>query len=226
MRFFAIGAALGIFTATSQAGTILKLSLDNSSTSHISFTDAGTLSTRDANVPGFTGDQKTAVDYQDFLSATADIPPFNASVTVNGILRAGTPTVFPGGLMMQKFSGGTVSLYDSTNTLLLSGSLNDSALAGALGPPGTNALFTTSFNLVTGGTLASQIDPSSVALKMNITGVNGGSGFTVASPGGALNPFTAAAIFTLTGEVIPEPTAVMLCALAITIAGLLSGRRR
>jgi hypothetical protein len=61
---------------------------------------------------------------------------------------------------------------------------------------------------------------------MNITDVNGGSGFTVASPGGPLDAFTADAIFTITGEVVPEPAVAVLCALAMLFATLSSPRRR
>jgi hypothetical protein len=222
IRYIAIGVVIGIVAATAHAGTILKLSPGNSA-SHIEF-NTGVLSTVDDGTLGTAGEQNTAVDFQGFLSWITDIPPSNASVTLDGITRVGAPTVFPLGPMMQNFSGGTVFLYDASNTLLLSGSLNASTLAGALGPPGTNALFTTTFNVVTGGTLMSQIGPGSVALKMNITDVNGGSGFSVSSA--VLNPFTADALFTITGEIIPEPAAALLLAFGMGCAGFVTQRRR
>jgi hypothetical protein len=105
----------------------------------------------------------------------------------------------------------------------LAGSLNASTLAGAVGPPGTDALFTTTFNHVTGGTLASQIGPETVALKMNITDINGGAGFTVTTDGSLLKLFTAEALLTITGEQpIPEPASVLLIAtgIATTVLGI------
>ncbi|HEX2475399.1 MAG TPA: hypothetical protein VHK01_11665 [Lacipirellulaceae bacterium] len=225
VRSLAIGAVIGIFTSTGQAGTILKLN-PGTVASNIEF-NTGVLSTVDDGNAGTTGEQNTAVDFQGFLGAIPDIPPLNASVTLNGISRVGSATVFPFGLMMQNFSGGTVSIYDASNTLLLSGSLNASTLAGAVGPPGTDVLFTTTFNLITGGTLAPQIGPGSVALKMNITEVNGGAGFTVATEGSVLNPFTAEALLTLTGEQpVPEPATALLAAVVTGMTVLGIRRRR
>jgi hypothetical protein len=194
--------------------------------SNIEF-NAGVLSTVDDLNAGTTGEQNTAVDFQGFLSGIPDIPPLNGSVTLNGVTRVGSATVFPFGLMMQNFSGGNVSIYDASNTLLLSGSLNASTLAGAVGPPGTNSLFTTTFNHVTGGTLASQIGPETVALKMNITDVNGGAGFSVATDGSILNPFTAEALLTITGEQpIPEPAAALLLTIGTAMTVFTIRRRR
>jgi hypothetical protein len=221
IRLLAIGAVIGIFTSAGQAGTILKLN-PGTAASNIEF-NAGVLSTVDDLNAGTTGEQNTAVDFQGFLSGIPDIAPLNASMTLNGISRVGSATVFPFGLMMQNFSGGTVSIYDASNMLLLSGSLNASTLAGAAGPPGTDALFTTTFNLVTGGTLAPQIGLGTIALKMNITDVNGGAGFTVASPDSILNPFSAEALLTITGEqAIPEPATALLLAfgMGMTIFGI------
>jgi hypothetical protein len=225
LRILAICAVIGVVASATQAGTILKLNPDTTA-SNIKF-DAGILSTVDDLNAGTTGEQNTAVDFQGFLSGIPDIPPLSASVTLNGITRVGSATVFPFGLMMQNFSGGNVSIYDASNTLLLSGSLNASTLAGAVGPPGTDALFTTTFNHVTGGSLAPQIGPETVALKMNITAVNGGSGFTVATEGSVLNPFMAEALLTITGEQpIPEPTAALLLAFGGGVTVLGTRRRR
>lgn len=209
-----IGAVIGIFALTAPAGTIMKLSPGNSA-SHIEF-DAGVLSMVDDGNGATTGEHNTALDFQGFLSSFSDIPA-NASVTVNGITKVGSATVFPNQLMMQNFTGGTVSLYDAANTLLLSGSLKASTLAGSLGVTGANdALFTTSFNHVTGGTLADNILPGSLTLKMNIAGINGGAGLS--APGSILSPFTANALLTITGEV-PEPGTYLLLAVGVAIAG-------
>jgi hypothetical protein len=217
----AMGAVIGIFALAAPAGTIMKLSPGNSA-SHIEF-DAGVLSTVDDGNGATTGEHNTALDFQGFLSSFSDIPT-NASVTVNGITKVGSATVFPNQLMMQNFSGGTVSLYDAANTLLLSGSLKASTLAGSLGVTGANdALFTTSFNHVTGGTLADDILPGSLTLKMNIAGINGGAGLS--APGSVLSPFTANVLLTITGEV-PEPGNCLLLAIGIAIAGFWARQRR
>jgi hypothetical protein len=217
----AIGAVFAISASTAPAGTIMKLSPEDSA-SHIEFT-SNVLSTVNDDISATTGEHNTAIDFQGFLDRLDDIPE-DASVTVNGITRVGSATVFFGQLLLQNFTGGTVSLYDASNTLLLSGSLNASTLAGSLGVTGANdALFTTSFNQITGGTLAHGMDPDSITLKMNIGGINGGAGLT--APGSVLSPFTATALLTITGEV-PEPGSYLLLALGMGIAGSWTGRRR
>jgi hypothetical protein len=212
----AIGAVIAIFVSTAPAGTIIKLSPGNAA-SHIEFDEYGVLSTVNDNNSGTTGEHNTAVDFQGFLGSLDDIPE-NASVTVNGITRVGSATVFPTiQLMLQNFSGGTVSIYDTSNTLLLSGSLNASTLAGSLGATGADdALFTTSFNVITGGTLADEIDPSSLTLKMNIGDIDGGAGLS--APGSVLSPFTANALLTITGELVPEPGTYLLLSVGMAIA--------
>jgi hypothetical protein len=217
IRSIAIGAVIGIFASSAAAGTIIKMSPANTA-SHIEF-NAGVLSTVDDLNAATTGEHNTALDFQGFLDSIPDIASANASVTVNGISRVGSATVFPTiQLMMQNFSGGTVSIYDATNTLLLSGSLNASTLAGSLGATGANdALFTTSFNVITGGTLAHGIDPSSLTLKMNIGDIDGGAGLS--APGSVLSPFTANALLTITGELpVPEPGTYLLLAVGMAIA--------
>ncbi|HEY3392801.1 MAG TPA: PEP-CTERM sorting domain-containing protein [Lacipirellulaceae bacterium] len=219
----AIGAVIGVFASTAPAGTIMKLSPGNSA-SHIEF-DAGVLSTVDDGNGATTGEHNTAVDFQGFLESIPDIASADASVTVSGITKAGSATIFPNQLMLQNFTGGTVSLYDAANTLLLSGSLKSSTLAGSLGPTGANdALFTTSFNIITGGTLAHGIDPSSVTFKMNIGGINEGAG--LGAPESMLSPFTANALLTITGELpVPEPGTYLLLAVGMAIAGFWARQR-
>lgn len=219
----AIGAVIGVFASTAPAGTIMKLSPGNSA-SHIEF-DAGVLSTVDDGNGATTGEHNTAVDFQGFLESIPDIASADASVTVSGITKAGSATIFPNQLMLQNFTGGTVSLYDAANTLLLSGSLKSSTLAGSLGPTGANdALFTTSFNVITGGTLAHGIDPSSVTFKMNIGGINEGAG--LGAPESMLSPFMANALLTITGELpVPEPGTYLLLAVGMAIAGFWARQR-
>jgi hypothetical protein len=221
LRSVAIGAVISIVASTASAGTIMKLS-PGTSASHIEFA-SNVLSTTDDGNTATTGEHNTAVDFQGILGSRPDIAA-DASVTVNGITRVGSATVFPNQLMLQNFSGGTVSIYDVANTLLLSGSLKASTLAGSLGVTGANdALFTTSFNQITGGSLAPGLDPNSITLKMNIGAINGGAGLS--APGSILSPFTANALLTITGEV-PEPATGLLFAIGMAIAGCSVRRQR
>jgi len=142
---------------------------------------AGMLSTANDGIGSTFGDQNTAADFTGFLG-NPDITTNTASFTLSNLQAVGPPQVPVAGLVIQSFTGGTFQLFDPTNVLLLSGSLTTSALSGNLGPlgGGTGALFTTSFNTVTGGILAPIIDPASLTLSMNLSNVNSGGGFSIA----------------------------------------------
>jgi hypothetical protein len=127
-------------------------------------------------------------------------------------------------LVIQPFSGGTFSLYDPANVLLLTGPLTSSALTGVIGPPGTGALFTTTLGNVTSGTLAPMIAPGSVSLSMNITNVNGGAGFSVPIPGGIVGSFVADSSVGISGNV-PEPATLGLVGVFVFL-GVMNSRRR
>jgi hypothetical protein len=186
----------------------------------------GTLATTSDGVGATTGDQNTAVEYTGFLDVPfADINTSIASYSLAGLQAAGLPQVF-GTLVIQNFAGGSFSLYDPANNLLLSGSLTNSALTGVAGPPGTGGLFTTAVSTVTGGSLAPYIVPSSLTMSMNLTNINGGNGLSV---GGAvapvLNPFQADASVNISGDqLVPEPTTMLL--LLTALSGAFAIRRR
>ena len=217
----AVCALWGAMNDVAIAGTIIKLSLGGDSAADVEFSGgaAGTLSTVDDGIAATTGEQNTAVEFLDFLEGVAsDILTSTASFTLDGLVADGPAGVFVGSLVLQEFTDGTLELYDAGNTLLLSGSLASSALAGPLGPPATGGLFTTSFSLVTGGTLAPYILADSLTLSMSLTSINGGAGLTVTPPppaippllhSGDLNPFTADTTVSIDGE-IPEPTSIAL----------------
>ena len=146
-----IVAVASLVTSSASAGTIIKLDLGDVGTPDIRF-DGTTLSTMNDGNAGTTGAQDTDADFHDFLSSFPDILTSTASFTIGGLTPAGVATTL-GPLVIQNFNGGTFSLYDPANTLLLSGSLTTSALTGPIGPPATGALFTTSISSVTGGQL-------------------------------------------------------------------------
>jgi hypothetical protein len=229
LRIALVGIALCALTTlpygTSYAGTIIKLSLGGDPAPDIIF-DGLMLSTAiDGN--GLTaGDQDTDVEFLDFLSGETDIiAPPPASFSMSGLATAGPATVIAGVLLIQDFIGGTFNLYDDTNGLLLSGMLDDSTLAGPIGPPATGALFTTSFSMVTGGSLAPQIDKDSLTLSMSLTDINVGGGFSVSGAAAPmLDPFTADSSVNIAGEV-PEPATAMLL-LGVALAGVCVTRQR
>ncbi len=206
------------------AGTIMKLDLGSDASFDVEF-DGTTFSTVNDGNALTTGDQNTDVDFGDFLSATPDILSSSASLSFNGLTRSGPPTVI-GSLVVQPFSGGTISVFDPANLLLLSGTLANSVLTGPIGPPATGALFTTTFATVTGGSLAPLLAPGSLSLSMSLTDVNGGAGLSVT--GGAqsvLSPFNGDATLNVAAErVIPEPAGLLLAGLAL--GGMIGARLR
>src|SRR4051812_4883220 len=169
-------ALLALVVPAAHAATIIKLNLGEIGPDV--GMNGGILSTINDGNAATTGDQNTDVEFTGFLEPNPDIVPKTASFNLHNLAEVGPANVF-GSLVIQNFQGGTFELYSPTNVLLLSGQLNSSALSGVIGPPGTGALFTTTFSLVTGGTLASSIAPGSLSLSMNMTNVNNGTGFVV-----------------------------------------------
>ena len=228
----AIFAWLGLSCGTTHAGTIIKLSLGSDAQADIKF-DGMTLSTVDATIPPTPGDQNTAVDYQDFLSGMTDIVLPDASFSMNGLTESGAASVFGSFLVIQNFTGGTFELYDTApgNALLLSGQLANSTLTGPIGAPATGALFTTSFALVTGGSLAPLIDKDTLTVSMNLSSISDGAGLKVTPVGGpapySLDPFDADASVNIAADKVPEPATSALLLLGSMLAGVsIPSRRR
>lgn len=222
-----LACVLGMFLASeSEAGTIIKLGLGGDATADLEF-DGTTLSTIDDLVPGTTGDQNTNAEFLDFLSAVPDVDSPPGSFTLSGLTPSGPANVQGGTVVLQNFSGGTLSLWDDSNVLLLSGTLADSLLVGPIGPPATGALFTTTFGAVTGGTLAPQIIANSLSLSMSFTDVNSGAGFSVSGAAAPLlNPFVADVTLNIAANEIPEPTSLVLVIFGSAVLASISRRRR
>ena len=217
-------AVVGLSTSSANAGTIIKLDLGEVGTPDVRF-DGTTLSTLNDGNAGTTGAQDTDADFHDFLSSFPDVLTSTASFSISGLTPAGVATTL-GPLVIQNFNGGTFSLYDPANTLLLSGSLTTSALTGPIGPPATGALFTTSISSVTGGQLAPLIVSNSLSLSMSFTDINGGAGFSVGAAAPILGQFTADTTLNIAAERIPEPTMAALVSIGGMLAGLAIPRRR
>jgi hypothetical protein len=234
MFFGAAVCAVTFISAPCNAGTIIKLSLGGDAAADIEFTGGagGILSTADDADGSTTGDQNTAIEFLDILDSEPDIITSTASATLDN-LTAGVPAIVVGGVfVVQNLTGGTLSLYDESNTLLLSGTLSDSTLSGTLGAPATGSVITTSFGQFTGGTLAGALDPGSLSLTIALTGINGLAGLAVTPPvpagppllhEGTLNAFVADGSVVVAAAAIPEPTTVGLLVAGVGIA---VGRRR
>jgi len=235
LRMLAYGSAfcaLMLFISSeSYAGTIIKLNLGGVGPD-VAMDAGGTLGTvPDGDVPPTTGNQNTAVEYTGFLDIPlADIGAPIASYTMSN-LQANGPAQQFGSLVIQGFTGGSFSLFDAANALVLSGSLTNSTLSGVVGPPGTGGLFTTSVSTVTGGWLQPFILPNSLSLSMNLSSINGGAGLSViGGPAPVLNAFQADAFVNISGDPdptggdIPEPASLLL--LLTALSGVFAVRRR
>src|SRR4051812_21734313 len=196
-----------------EASTIIKLNLGDVSPD-ISMNALGVLGTVDDGDAVTTGNQNTDIEYTGFLEPLADINLASASFTLSGLQSSG-PVQQLGSFAIQNFSGGQISLYDSSNTLLLTGLLSGSILNGVIGPPGTAALFTTGLGSVTAGSLKPFIADNSLSLSMSLTNLNDGAGLSVSD--GLLGALTADATLAIaadsSGISAPEPSSLILVAL-------------
>lgn len=210
-----------------EAGTIIKLSLGNDPGPDVAFNGTVFSTIDDTLLATPLGDQKTAVEFLDFLGFIPPIPPSAASYTLSGVTVGGSAASVLG-TVVQPLVGGSFSLWDPSDALLLSADLGGSTLTGTLGPPGTGAVFSTTLGTVTGGSLATLIDPNSISIAIEMTTINGGAGLSVTpGPGGdELDPFVADVTEGIAADQrnIPEPASAMLLILGGAL--LLSVRRR
>lgn len=219
LRYLGACAVICCATASSQAATIIKLNLGN--TGPDIGTVGGVLQTTDDGNAATTGNQNSAIDFVGPLSGFPDVPTSIASFSLGNLTPAGN-TLTVGSLAIQNYTGGTFSLFDPANVLLLSGTLGNSSLAGTIGVPGTGSVFSSSFATATGGTLAPLLVANSLSLSIALTEVNGGAGFAVSND--TLQPFLASASVDIAADLIPEPASMGM--LAFGVAALVSRRRK
>ena len=221
-------AIVGVLSHAAQAGTILKLGLGTGGGVDIEYADDVLKTTNDGDT-STPGDQNTAVQFLDFLNDAdfTDIPS-GASFSMNNLVPVGPPTTFFDQLMIQNFTGGTAQLYSPTNELLLSTNLGNSALTGSIGPPAIEALFTTTFTNITGGTLKPLLFPNSLTLSMNLMTISNGTGFTISEDDAEqqLDPFEADARMIIAARPIPEPATALLFVAGVAAASVRFHRRR
>ncbi len=226
VAFFLFCALLGSSAVNGQ--TILKLNLGETGPD-LAMNAGGLLGTISDGDASTTGDQNTAVEYTSFLDGLfADINTNTASFSLAGLQTIGNPNVIGGAVIVQDFFGGTFDLYSPTNSLLLSGNLQDSTLTGVIGGTGTGSIFTTKVGTFTSGSLLPYVEANSLNLSIALTNVNNGNGFVVSGSPSALQAFTTDAAVNITGAKgvgIPEPTSIAIALLGAVGLGF-AGRRR
>lgn len=212
--------ALGlIYTNQANALTIIQTHLGGTGTGFQEIEYVGSaLSTIDDGNAATTGDQDTDVVFDNYLAGIADIAS-GASFTLSGITASGLPSVV-GPIISQATTGGTFSLYDASNTLLLSGNLGDGIITGS-DTGSVGSAFTTTFGTFTGGTLLGLIpDVNSLFLSVVLSNIQ-----TAGSPGldvvaNLLQNFSANGQVSIDAEAkaAPEPMT-----LGLMLTGMLAG---
>jgi hypothetical protein len=226
-----LAAALFLVLSTEARAidTVIKVDLGGTGPD-VALTGAtfGTVNDGDA---GTVGDQTTGVDFVGPLSFLADILS-GASFSLGGVNLVGSPTVFNGTNVFQATNGGNFGLWDSANTLLLSGTLAGGSIAGTIGGT-TGSFFHTTVFSYTGGSLLAYIQPTPAGLSLALSQITSGQllglqtlpceGITQCT--GNLAPFTANASGLLEGTSVPEPASMLLLVSGL-FGGLVARRKR
>jgi hypothetical protein len=203
----ALFATLGLSPVTAE--TVIKFDLADVSGADVSY-NSGLLTTIDDGNPAAVGDQSTGIQYQGFLSQFANIAS-GGSLTLNGITANGS-AASAGGLISQLTSGGTFSLFDNTNMLLLAGNLSSGVILGSSAST-TGSFFSTSPVNYTGGSLLNLIQPNSGTISLSFTDVRTGGTAGMAVENNTLLNFTAAATGQLEASAVPEPSVFGMAAI-------------
>ena len=208
--------------ADASAETVIKFNLAGVNTGPDVAYSGGLLTTVDDGSVGTSGQQSTDVGYQGFLS---DIPsiPSGASLTLSGVTASGSASGNVG-FISQMTTGGMFSLFDNTNTLLLSGNLGNGVITGSTSSD-SGGFFSTSPVLYTGGSLLPRIEPNSGAISLSLLDVRtGGAVGMVVNGSGVLQNFTATANGQLGASAVPEPSVIGMAAIGALL--VLRQRRR
>lgn len=213
--FFILG-----FVSSAQAASIIKVGLSETAPDLIF--DGTTFHTINDGNAATLGDQNTNVNFVGFLvGVQPDITTAVASFTLSGVSLVGGPNVV-GALVSQATTGGSFSLYDAANTLLLSGNLADGAISGS-NVATTGSFFNTTFGTFTGGTLLPLLVQNSLGISFALGGIDSsGVAHLVTGPGG-LNAFTANGTGLIDATPVPEP---LTGALLLSGIGAMGVRRR
>jgi hypothetical protein len=217
--------ALSLFLSTSAyADTIIKFDLGGTGPD-LRF-DGNVLETvSDPN--GLAGDQTTLVTFTGFLEGVlANLT--GASFTLSDVMAFGNANIL-GSFISQQTQGGTFSLFDSSDSLVLSGNLGNGVITGASGVD-TGSVFNTTVFSFTGGSLLSMVSDTPAGISFALTNILSGSNVGLST---SFNPntqsfellgFTADSSGQITGSPIPEPTTLMLFGSAV-LGGVIRKRR-
>jgi hypothetical protein len=180
--------------------------------------------------PGVTqpNGQLTDLQFETFFDGIPDIGS-GAVISMSGLLKTGTTVTF-GNIVTQQFSGGSFSIFDDMDNLLLGGTIASSSLVGSTA--GGNATISNSDPVTfTSGSLLSLVDPNSGAFSLAMDDVRTGGalglrGSSTGTMDGQLQDFSAR----LTGQfeaavAVPEPSSVVLLVLFGLVAVGKSRRR-
>jgi len=172
------------------------------------------------------GDQDTGIDFTSFLDPILVDIVAGASFTLSGVNAVGGASVL-GSLVLQQTEGGTFSIWNEANELLLAAELGEGVITGSIGVS-TGSFFNTSIANFTGGSLLEYIATSPAGISIALANIltDGIPGVAVGG-NNQLFDFTADADGLITGEpvAVSEPaTAVLLGAAGI--AGLIRRRRK
>lgn len=215
------GIVVAAFVAeTAVADTIAKFPLGEPGFD-VAF-DGTTFGTIDDGNASTVGDQDTGILFTGFLSFLSEVPNSVGSFSLDGVTAVGLPGVIAG-VIVQDTGGGTFSLWDGSNTLLLSGTLTDGSLNGT-GTATTGSFFNTTLAEFTGGSLASLLDPTSAGLSIALSSITSASGpGLVIGADGRLEPFQADAAGLMEGASsapIPEPVTGALLLSSLVAMGV------
>ena len=208
LKLLATALVLALVTSSASADTIIKLGLSGTGGPDVQYV-AGVFGTADDGVAGTTGLQNTNSEFTGFLDPlVADILA-NASFTLAGVTASGAASVVGGVIVSQATTGGTFSLYDPSNVLLLTGVLGNGAITGSTGNS-TGSFFNTNNATFTGGSLLAYVATTPAALSLSFTNLLSGNVGAMVVNNGVLGNFVADATGNISGSAVPEPASMAL----------------
>lgn len=214
-------ALVALFVGTASADTIIKVGLGGTGPD-VSYA-GGTFSTVDDGNAGTTGNQDTNIEYTGFLDGLLPDILAGASFSLTGVTASGAANVLGGVVVTQATTGGTFSVYDPANVLLLTGTLGSGVITGST-TGSSGSFFDTSIATFTGGALLAYVATTPASLSLSFTNLLSGNAAAMVVNGGVLSNFTANATGNIGGSAVPEPASV-----ALLLSGVLGGaaaRRR
>jgi hypothetical protein len=172
----------------------------------------GVFFTRDDNDLTTFGSQNTGLNFVGFLQGVFPDIQEGASMTLDGVTAVGLATT-TGDVILQQTSGGSFSIWNEANELLLAGELGEGAIAGSAAAD-TGSFFNTEVVNYVGGSLLALIAPSPGGISISVASVRtGGEIGLQIDDEGRLKNFTANGNGLITGDPlaqVPEPSTVLL----------------